>query len=95
MSNQIQETDNPGRDGPRCEQRLVRRWVASATVESVRKEDGAQCIRYGPDIQDVTWFTGPDRIGNIKEDKGDLYYESSPSRGRHVFLPNDNVEDAK
>ena len=64
-----------------------RRLIASATVESIREVDGAQFIRYGPNSEDVTCLMGTDRIRNLKAgDKGNLYYDWTPSRGRHVFV---------
>jgi hypothetical protein len=64
------------------------------TVIEVRPEDGAQCIRYGQGLCDVSWLCGIDRVSGLKVgDVGTLYYESDgKTYGRDVFVPNDQSE---
>lgn len=59
-----------------------------ATVVEIRSQDGAQCIRYGAGITEISWLCGPDLIaGLVVGDTGKLYYESDKRTfGRHVFV---------
>ena len=58
----------------------------NATLIDIREKDGAQCYRFGLDLNDVIWLCGSDRAqGTGLGDKGDLIYSSNGSRGRWTF----------
>jgi len=58
----------------------------NATLIKVRDADGAQCYRFGSNLSDVIWLTGPHRAQNVSlGDKGDLVYSSTGNQGRWTF----------
>lgn len=62
----------------------------NATLVKIREEDGAQCYRFGLDLNDVVWLSGSDRAQGVSlGEKGDLVYSSNGSRGRWTFHAKD------
>ncbi len=61
-----------------------------AALIEIREEDGAQCYRFGPGLNDIVWLSGRHRAQNVKlGDKGDLVYSADRTEGRWTFLAYD------
>lgn len=65
----------------------MRRPVTARLVE-VRKEDGAQCWRHGPDVTDVIWLCGVDRVAGAEVGhEATLIYVHTATRGSYRLAP--------
>lgn len=61
---------------------MDKRFIGMATVLELRS-DGAQRIQCG---KLVVWFTGVDRIKDLKpDDQGKLYFITTPTRACYSF----------
>ena len=58
----------------------------NVTLIKIRTEDGAQCYRFGPGLNDVIWLCGSDRAQKATVgDKGNLVYDLWGNRGKWTF----------